>query len=170
MTKHTLIKTSLLTLLLATAACCYAGDEKEEKVSMDQVPQKVKDTLKKYAAETDVKAVEKGEQDDTKVYEFDIQQGTKNFEITISAKGKYLGQEEDVEFSTLPAAVQKTLTAKAAGGKISGCEKAVDNKNKVTYEATIEKDGKKTEYTVNAKGKLIDKEEAEEKGEKKEKD
>jgi hypothetical protein len=67
--------------------------------------------------------------------------------------------------------VQKALTDLAGGGKVSGCEKATSAKNKVTYEADVEKDGKKMEVTVDADGKILTKDsESDEKSEKKEKD
>lgn len=169
MKKNHLMKTGLWALCLAATMAVYADEEKEEKVTLDQVPQIVKDALKPYAAEADVKGVEKGDQDGTKVYEFDIQQGTHKFEVAISTDGKYQGQEEDVELSSIPAAAQKALNDKAAGGKISGCEKATDKDGKVTYEADIEKDGKKAEVAVDAAGKVATTEDAEEKGKEKEK-
>lgn len=122
---------------------------------MDQVPQVVKTTLAKYASESEVKKVEKGDQDGKKVFEFDIEKDGRKFEVAISPKGKFMGTEEDVEFKDLPEVVQKSLTAQANGAKISGCEKAVDAKKKVSYEAEIEKDGKKTEVAVDADGKPL---------------
>jgi hypothetical protein len=53
------------------------------------------------------------------------------------------------------------MRLRPCGGKISGGEKAVDKDNKVTYEADIEKDGKKTEVAVNADGKVVSTEAAE---------
>lgn len=135
-----------------------AGEEKEKTVSMDQVPQKVKDTLVQYAALTDVKQVELGEDDDQKVYEFDIEQGTHKFEVSITPKGKYWGTEEDMELNAMPEPVQKALKDRAAGGKITEGEKAVDKDQHVTYEAEVEKDGKKFEVTVSPEGKILDEE------------
>jgi hypothetical protein len=165
-TKH-IIRQLAVTALIVTSVCsAFAGEEKEETISMDKVPKAVKATLAKYATESEVKNVEKSDQNGKKVYEFDIEQGTHKFEVAISPKGKFMGTEEDVEFSTLPAAAQKTLQDKAAGGKVSGCEKAVDADGKVTYEGTIEKDGKKAEIAVDADGKVISSESAAEKKEK----
>jgi len=141
--------------IIAGIAVPALGEEKEDTVPMAKVPAKVKATLAKYAAEADVKQVEKGEQDDTKVYEFDIEQGTHKFEVTISKKGKYLGQEEDVELSAVPDAAQKGLTTAAGGGKLSGFEKATDADGKITYEADLDKDGKKSEVAVDADGKVV---------------
>ncbi|HTA28930.1 MAG TPA: hypothetical protein VK731_00520, partial [Candidatus Cybelea sp.] len=81
----------------------------------------------------------------------------------------YMGTEEDVAFKDMPEAVQKALNEQANGGKVSGCEKAVDAKNKVSYEADIEKDGKKFELAVDADGKVINKDsESKEKSDEKE--
>jgi len=152
--KHVIVGLVVAGLMGGFTAKVWAGEE-EDAVTMDKVPQKVKDTLKNYAAESDVKKVEKGEDDGKKVYEFDIEQGSRKFEVSITTKGKFWGTEEDMELSAMPDAAQKALTAQAAGGPISGGEKAVDKDNKVTYEADITKDGKKMEVAVDADGKVV---------------
>lgn len=152
--------------VIAGFAASVRAEEKEETVTMDQVPQKVKDTLKTYAAESDVKKIEKGDADGTKVFEFDIEQGTRKFEVAITPKGKFWGTEEDMELTAMPDAVQKALNAQAVGGTISGGEKALDKDNKVTYEANIEKGGKKFEVAVDVSGKVLSTEAAESKDEK----
>ncbi len=160
-----------LAALTVWTGCTSSDGEKEEAISMDKVPAVVKKTLATYAADSEVKHAEKGDQDGKQVFEFDIEKGTRKFEVAISPDGKYMGTEEDVDFKTMPDAVQKTLNDQAKGGKISGCEKAVDSSNKVTYEADIVKDGKKSEIVVDADGKVVKTESAsKEKDEKEEKD
>ena len=159
--KNTIVSVAAVAVIAGFAAYAFAGEEKEDAVSMDKVPQKVKDTLKQYAAESDVKKVEKGDADGTKVFEFDIEQGTRKFEVAITPKGMFNGTEEDMDLSAMPAAAQKALNDAANGGKISGGEKAVDKNNKTTYEADIEKDGKKSEVAVDADGKTVSTESAE---------
>lgn len=166
--KQIITGAAALALITAFAGPVFAGDEKEEAISMDKVPKAVKETLAKYATEAEVKKIEKGDQDGKTVYEFDIEQGKKKFELAISPKGKFMGTEEEVEFSAIPESAQKTLTDRAAGGKILSCEKAVDAREKVTYEAVIEKNGKKMEVTVTEKGKYVSSEKIAEKKESKE--
>lgn len=168
--KYIINSLAVAALCLGINGCATAGEEKEDAVSMDKVPQAVKDTLKQYAAESDVKAVEKGDQDGTKVYEFDIQQGARKFEVAITPDGKFNGTEEDMDLSAMPDAARQALQGQAAGGKISGGEKAVDANNKVTYEADIEKDGKKSEVAVDAAGNVVSTESANKEEGKKEKD
>ena len=142
--KHIITSLATVALIAGMALSVFADEEKEETISMDKVPKAVKATLAKYAAESEVKNVEKGDQDGKKVYEFDIEKDGKKFEVAISTKGKYMGTEEDVEFSTLPAAAQKALQDQANGGKISGTEKAVDADGKViSKESSSEKSEKK---------------------------
>jgi uncharacterized membrane protein YkoI len=58
--------------------------------------------------------------------------------------------------------------ATAGGGKLSEFEKATDAEGKVTYEADIDKDGKKSEVAVDAEGKVVSMESAS--GDKEDKD
>jgi hypothetical protein len=168
--KYIAISVAIAAVCVGITACVTADEEKEETVSLSQVPQPVKDTLKQYAAESEVKTVEKGDDDGIKVYEFEIQQGAHKFEVAITTDGKYNGTEEDMELSAMPDAAQKALQAQAGGGKISGCEKAMDANNKVTYEADIKKDGKKFEVAVDANGNVVNTESADKEDGKKEKD
>jgi len=164
--KSIIMSVATLAIIAGFAVSTFAAEEKEETTTMDKVPQAVKTTLAKYAAETEVKNVEISSQNGKKVYEFDIEKGGRKFEVAISPKGKFKGTEEDVDFKSIPDAAQKGLTEQANGGTITGCEKAVDAKNKVTYEAEITKDGKKTEVVVDADGKVVGNDaEAKEKGE-----
>jgi hypothetical protein len=156
----------VIALSIGMSACVSAGEEKEETVSMDKVPQAVKDTLKQYASESDVKTVEKGDQDGTQVYEFDITQGKHSFEVAIAPDGTFMGTEEDVQLTDMPGAAQAALKAQAGDSKMSGFEKAVDKNHKTTYEANIEKGGKKSEVAVDADGKVVSTESAEKKDEK----
>jgi hypothetical protein len=142
-------------VIIACGWLAYAAEEQDETVTLDKVPQKVKDTLKQYAADADVKKISKGDQDGTKVYEFVIEQGTHKFELTITPKGKFMGTEEDVQLSDMPQAAQAALKAKAVDGKLSGFEKAVDKNHHTTYEADIEKDGKTIEVAVDETGKVM---------------
>ena len=159
--KYIITSVAALALFAVTA---FAGEEKEETITTDKVPKAVLDALPKYASESEVKSVEKGNQDGKTVYEFTIDKGGRKYELALSPKGKYKGTEEDVEFSTMPEAVQAAFKAAAAGGKLSGGEKAEDAHHKVTYEADIEKDGKKSEIAVSADGKLINKDNEEKEG------
>jgi len=76
------------------------------------------------------------------------------------AASSFAGEkEEKVQWSSVPAAVQKTITENAGGGKVEEVEKETKTKHgkSVTvYEAKVNKsDGKKVEIKVGEDGKLI---------------
>lgn len=75
------------------------------------------------------------------------------------AASSFAGKEEKVQWSQVPAVVQKTITEHAGGGKIEEIEKETetkDGKSVTVYEAKIKKpDGKKFEIEVGEDGKLI---------------
>lgn len=152
-------------VLASLPASVRAGEEKEETVAWSQVPQKVQQAVKAYAAETDIKKIEKSEDDGEAAYEFELEKAGQKSEVKLSSNGELLATEEAVALSDIPEAALKTIQAQAAGGKILSTEK-VTTKGKVAYEALIEKDGKKTEIKVKAKGKLVKKEKADEKNDK----
>lgn len=71
-------------------------------------------------------------------------------------------EEENIDSSKVPAAVQKAAEKEASGGKIVRWEKEGSS-----YEAVIEKDGKQWGYRFDSKGNAKGKhDESKEKGEK----
>jgi hypothetical protein len=132
-----------------------AAEEKDEIVALAAVPKVVKDTLSQYAKDSEVKKVSKGDNDGTIVYEFDIEQGSRKFEVSITPKGAFFGSEETIQLADVPEAARATFEKRAQGGKIISVEKAVDKNKMTNYEAVIEKGGKKTEVVVDPSGKVI---------------
>lgn len=145
-------------LVLGSTTAVGAAEKKEQTVTLDQVPQKVKDTLAEYAKPAEVKSIEKSVDDGQNVYEFDIEQGSRSYELSVTTQGKFWGTEEDMELSAMPADAQKALQTQAGGAKLTETEKLVDEDKKVTYQAGYEKGGKKFEVEVEANGKLVNSE------------
>jgi uncharacterized membrane protein YkoI len=132
-----------------------AGDENDEVIPMAKVPKVVRDTLSQYAKESEVQSASKGDVDGTAVYEFDIVQGAKKFEVAITPKGAFFGSEEVVQLADVPEPTRSTFNKQAQGGKIVSVEKAVDKNKKTSFEAIIEKSGKQTEVVVDLTGKVV---------------
>ena len=132
-----------------------AADEKDEVIPLAKIPKVVHDTLAQYAKDADVKTASKGDVDGTIVYEFDIEQGTRKLEVSITPKGAFFGSEEVIQLTDVPEAARATIAKQAQTGKLISVEKAVDKNKKTTYEAIIEKAGKQTEIAVDATGKIV---------------
>jgi hypothetical protein len=159
-TKQTILALIAMTAIAGVATAARAGEEKEETITLDKVPDAVHKALATYAQDSEVTKVEKGDEDGTKVFEFEITQNGKSFEVALSKKGKFVGREEDVQLSDMPDAAQAALKTQAGDGTLSGFEKAEDKDHKITYEADIAKAGKKTEVAVDETGKVISTEDA----------
>lgn len=78
-------------------------------------------------------------------------------------------KEQSVDMKSLPAAVQKTIKEKAAGGEIVRIEKE-NEKGKWNYEVVVKKSGKEWGFEIDKDGKYLGKHdetnEHKEKGEK----
>ena len=86
--------------------------------------------------------------------------------LGVTAQATEESTNEPVEMNKLPAAVQKTIKEKAAGGEIVRVEKENDD-GKKNYEAVINTKGKEWRFEVDKNGKYLGKhDEAKEKGEK----
>lgn len=75
----------------------------------------------------------------------------------VAQAGEHKG--ETVDMKTLPPAVQKTITEKAAGGKIVRVEREDDSNGKWNYEVMVKTDGKDWRFEVNPSGKFVKKHE-----------
>jgi uncharacterized membrane protein YkoI len=64
---------------------------------------------------------------------------------------------EKVDLKTLPAPVQKTITEKAAGGKVVRVEREDDKSGKWNYEVIVKTDGKEWGFEVDPSGKYLKK-------------
>lgn len=64
---------------------------------------------------------------------------------------------ETVDMKTLPAAVQKTITEKAAGGEIVRVGREDDKNGKWNYEVVVKTDGKEWGFEVDPSGKYVKK-------------
>jgi uncharacterized membrane protein YkoI len=99
-------------------------------------------TIKGYSKE-----VEKGKT----MYEVETTVNGHTRDLLFDAAGKLVTTEEQVELNAVPAPVKAAFEAK---GKVLLVE-TVTTDGKVTYEAQIEKNGKKSELVVDAAGKPV---------------
>ena len=173
-----------LGLAMAVALSAWAGEEKakEEKVTLDQVPAAVKETLLKEVKDGKITEIERETEGEVVTYEADAVIGGKKCEITVAADGKLIsnkpaddenekeggdddeddddGDDDDdavaVTLDQVPAAVKATLEKAAQGGKITEIEREGEG-DKAVYEAEVIIEGKEFEIKVAADGKLISK-------------
>jgi uncharacterized membrane protein YkoI len=73
----------------------------------------------------------------------------------VAQAGEHKG--ETVDMKTLPSPVQKTITEKAAGGKVVRVEKEDDKNGKWNYEVVVKTEGKEWGFEVDPNGKYLKK-------------
>jgi len=72
-------------------------EAKEESISLEDLPRRVRATIRKHAAGGKITEIEKTRVKGTVVYEVEVVLDSKEIDILISAEGKYLGIEKDEE-------------------------------------------------------------------------
>ena len=82
-------------LLLTRCTPAGAMEEKEETVSMADLPAAVRATLQEHAAGGKITEIEKAASQGSVVYEAELVKDGKTTDIRVSASGKFLGTEED---------------------------------------------------------------------------
>ena len=144
---------TVMTISAGLALLAFAKEEQEETISWSQVPAAAQQTIKQRAPETAIQKIEKDNEDGNTSYEFQIVQAGKKSEVTVDADGKLMSLEEVVALADVPVTVRQTLETQAVGGKMGTVEKVTED-GKTTFEAKIEKDGRRSEITVTADGKI----------------
>ncbi len=139
------------TALMAQNAATKEKDEKEEKKTKVTVPAAVKDAFAKEFPT--VKKVSWDAEDGGFEAEFSLN-GTDE-SATYDKTGHRKEVEVDIKTTELPAAAQEYVKAHYAAYKLVEAAKITNDKNVVTYEAEIGKDGKKWDVLFDATGKFI---------------
>jgi hypothetical protein len=145
--------------LLAAFGLGQGGRADEgDKIDLKDVPAVVKDALKAKYPKAEVVLAEKGDVDGTKVFEFKLKEGAKEWEVAFTPDGKFHSSEEPVKEADLPAKVKEAFKAKYPDGKVVSCEKETTgegDKAKVVFEIVFEKGTDKFEAQFDPEGKFL---------------
>jgi hypothetical protein len=149
---------SLAALGLAGLLGLAAVRADDEKLPLDKVPKAVMAAVKAKYPKAEVVAAESGDQDGTKVIEFELKEGAKKFEASFTPEGKFVSSEEPVAEADLPAAVREAFARKYPGAKAVEMEKETTGEGdatKVVYEIVIESGKGKLEVQFDPAGKFL---------------
>jgi hypothetical protein len=130
------------------ALCCgLAGLAAEKKLTREQLPPAVQQAVAAETKGAEVLGFSTEREGGKTVYEAETKVGGLTRDITFSAAGAVLEVEEEVAMESLPPAVRKSITKKAAGAKVEKVEK-ITRVAAVSWEATVLRNGKRSEFTV----------------------
>ena len=138
-------------------------EEKEQKVTMEQVPAKAREALLKLAGGAQITEVEKEIENGVEIYEAEwIADGVEH-EAKVTADGKMVSEqdeekEEQITMEQVPPQAREALMKAAGGAKILKVEKENEH-GTVAYEAEWKVNGHGHELAVTAEGAMISTEE-----------
>jgi hypothetical protein len=153
--------------LVALAAC--AVEDKAEKLAPDKLPAKISEAIKGRFPSGEVTSAERETEDGKVVYDIELKQDGRKYEMDIQEDGTIIEIEKEVEVSKLPEAGTKAIAAKYPGSTIKEAMEVnkVEGKKETPthYELTIETAAKKSEEVLlNLDGTIkVEEKKAEEK-------
>ena len=131
----------------------------EKKIDRSALPPAVQKTAESQSQGSTVKGYSIDHENGQTEYEVEMLSNGHSKDVSIAKDGTLLEVEEQVAFDALSSEVQSSLTAKAAGAKITKVESLTKKDKLVAYEAATLKGSKKGEIQVGPNGEKLSREE-----------
>ena len=144
------MKKVFLALAIVFSTAIFAQADKETKLKQKAVPAVVKEAFQK---EFPAKKAKWGMEDGG--YEAEFKINGSDASAVYDKNGHRKALEIAIKTKELPTAVTDYLKKNYAANKITEAAKITDDKNIITYEAEIGKDGKSYDVLFEANGKFI---------------
>lgn len=141
-------------LLVAVAVVVATGSgisAQDKKVQLKNLPAAVQRAVQDQTKGATLVGFSEEREDGKAFYEVETKVNGHTRDLRFDSAGVLLEVEEEIASTALPAAVQSSLSTH---GKVLKVE-SVTKGSTVTYEAQVEKNGKKSEVVVDAKGTAI---------------
>ena len=157
------MKNPRIFVIAVIAAIVYAvalpAQEHEKKINRSDLPPAVEKTVAAQTQGATIRGFNEEKENGKTYYEAELMVNGKSKDILVDPTGAIVEIEEQVDFSSLPAAVQGGLRAKAGSGKLAKVESITKHNKLVAYEAKVVTGGKRSEIQVGPDGKPLDHEE-----------
>jgi len=132
---------------------CFVVLLADTRVQMKDLPEPVQKTVREQTRNAKLRGLSKEVDHGKTFYEAETTVEGRSRDILIDASGAIVEVEEVTDLENIPAAARKTIEALAGSGKIVKLE-TITQGSVVSYEAVVEKGGKKSEVAVDADGSL----------------
>jgi hypothetical protein len=137
--------------MAATASFALAG----VKVPLEEAPKAAVGTIKERFPKAEIRYVDKEPNGN---YEFALKEGSRKFDVGVTAAGKLLNVKEEIAEDKLPKVVKEGLLKKYPGAKIVEIEKIVKGDGKdttTTFELAIKTDKGNLGVAFDETGKFV---------------
>jgi uncharacterized membrane protein YkoI len=139
---------NIICCLLAASAALLAS---EVRVQMKDLPAPVQRTVKEQIRSAKLRGLTKEVENGRTYYEAETIANGKTRDVLIDAGGNVVEVEEEIALSEVPEQARAGLEKLARGSKIVRVEAATRG-SALSYEAVVQKNGKKREIAVNLDG------------------
>lgn len=152
--------------LVALSRCASAHKEEGAKLDVANVPANVMHTVNTRLPGASVDKVEKEKEHGTIVYDFELKQNGRKFEMDVAESGTLLEIEKQVQPTDVPPSITHAVESKYPGATIHEVMEVDVVKNGSEkpdhYEVTVVVSGKKHEVTVSLDGSRVGEEDEDE--------
>jgi hypothetical protein len=142
----------LLIALLTASAGVVAASEKPVKIT--DLPPAVRQSVDKETKGATLRGLSRETEKGRVYYEAETTVDGRNRDILFNESGNVVEIEEQVSLENVPAGVRTAIEKYAAGGKVLNVE-SVTRDNTTSYEAQVQKAGKKSEVKVSSEGTVL---------------
>ncbi len=130
---------------------CEFKEETEVEIDLKQVPQKVQETLNKYAGDSPIEKVILETKDGVKIYEAHFQKDGKKMEVYVLEDGTWIETEEIISPADVPEVVKKAAEKKFG----TTAEIKYNKKVMIAYEAEAVVKGEEKEILITPDGDVF---------------
>jgi len=158
-------KSSVLTVISGFVFGAFGlAAQADEKVAVDKLPPAVVKAIQAKFPGAKIEEAEKEVENGKTVYEVQFDHKGSDYTVSLKEDGTIEEIEREIAEKDLPAAVSATLKAEFPNAKLKEIEEVTKGHGEaMTYEVQVAQTGKKTlEVVLDAKGKILEKKEAEE--------
>jgi hypothetical protein len=131
------------------------NQEHEKRINRSALPSAVENTVAANTQGATIRGFNEEKENGKTYYEAELTVNGHSKDILMDSDGAIVEVEEQVDFASLPTAVQRGLQAKASGGKLGKVESITKHNQLVAYEAKITSNGKRSEIQVGPDGKSL---------------
>jgi hypothetical protein len=151
-TAHTF---ALVLLAVTLSAPSLWAQEQERKIKRSDLPPAVETTVVANTRGATIRGFNQEKENGQTYYEAELLVDGHSKDILMDTAGAIVEVEEQVDFASLPAAVQSGLQAKAGTGKLGKVESITKHGKLVAYEGKVTTNGKRSEIQVSSDGKPL---------------
>ena len=143
----------LLVSILAAYTVISAAQER--RVKMKDLPEAVQKTVTELSSGASIRGLSTEMEKGKRVYEVELLVSGHSKDITMDSAGQVIEVEEQVQLSSLPAAVQGGIKQSARPAEISLIESVTKGGALQYYEVHVKRGAKKSEIKIGTDGKRI---------------